>query len=272
MYLVTGATGTVGRPVVDGLLAAGAPVRALSRDPATAGLPAGAEVARTDTMPLDGVTAMFLNPAVVWGGAESLLKRAAEHGVARIVLLSSSAALDEDPANAIGAHHRALERQVEESGLAWTFLRPGAFSANTRQWAGQVRAGDVVRAPYGRAQVAPVHEKDIAAVAVRALLDEQLTGTRPVLTGPESLSQADQVRLIGEAVGRPLRFEEIPPETARERMVGGGVPAPIADTLMRMFAAFVDRPADVSPDVERITGRPAATFARWAADHVADFR
>lgn len=272
MYLVTGATGTVGRPVVDGLLAAGVPVRALSRDPATAGLPAGVEVARTDAMPLGGVTAMFVNPAVAWNGVAALLKRAADHGVERIVLLSSAATLDDDPANAIGAHHRELERQVEESGLAYTFLRPGAFSANTRQWAGQIRAGDVVRGPYGRAQVAPVHERDIAAVAVRALLDDGLTGARPVLTGPESLSQADQVRLIGEAVGRPLRFEEIPAETARERMVGGGVPEPIADTLLRMFARFVDRPAEVSPDVERITGRPAAPFARWAADHVADFR
>lgn len=271
MYLITGATGTVGRHVVDGLLAAGAPVRALSRDPDTAGLPAGAEVVRTDAMPLDGVTALFLNPAVVWGGAEPLLKKAAEHGVARIVLLSSAATLDDDPANAIAVRHRDLERQVEESGLAWTFLRPGAFCANTLQWAGQIRAGDVVRAPYGRAQVAPVHEKDIAAVAVRALLDAGLAGERPVLTGPESLSHAEQVRLIGAAIGRPLRLEEIAPEVAREQMVRGGVPGPVADTLLRMFAGSVDRPAAVSPDVERITGRPAATFAQWAADHAADF-
>jgi uncharacterized protein YbjT (DUF2867 family) len=272
MFLVTGATGNVGRPVVEGLVAAGAEVRALSREPASAGLPAGVEVAATDALPMDGVTALFLNPAVVWGSAEALLKKARDHGVRRVVLLSSAAAFDTDPGNAIAVHHRELEQEIEASGLEWTFVRPGAFSSNTLQWAGQIRAGDVVRAPYGRAAISPIHERDIADVSVQALLRDDLVGARPLLSGPESLNQVDQVRLIGEAIGRTLRFEEVPHEAAYAQMVERGMPPRIATTLLKMFADFEDGVADVSTEVERITGGPARTFAAWAADHAGDFR
>jgi uncharacterized protein YbjT (DUF2867 family) len=272
MILVTGATGNVGRHVVDALVDAGAEVRALSRDPGTAGLPKSVEVAETDALRLDGVTALFLHPAMVRKGAGALLKKAADEGVRRIVALSSAAALDDDPGNAIAVHHRTLEQEIEESGLQWTFVRPGAFASNTLQWAEQIRSSGVVRAPYGRAGIAPVDERDIADVAARALLNDDLVGARPVLTGPESVTQIEQVRLIGEAIGRPLRFEEITPEVAREKMVGGHMPPAAADTLLRMMADFEDRPAEVSPAVEQITGRPPRTFAHWAADHAGDFR
>lgn len=272
MFLVTGATGNVGRPVVEGLVAAGAEVRALSRDPASAGLPSGVEVAASDALPMDGVTAIFLNPAVVWGSAEALLKKARDHGVRRVVLLSSAATLDDDPGNAIAVSHRKLEQEVEKSGLEWTFLRPGAFSSNTLQWAGQIRAGDVVRAPYGRAVLSPIHERDIADVSVRALLRDDLVGARPRLSGPESLSQLDQVRLIGEAIGRPLRFEEVPHEAAHAQMVERGMPPEVATTLLKLLAGSEGGVAAVSPEVERVTGSPARTFASWAVDHAGDFR
>lgn len=272
MILVTGATGNVGRHVVDALVDAGAEVRALSRDPGTAGLPEGVEVTETDALRLEGVTALFLHPAMVRGGAGALLKKAADEGVRRIVALSSAATLDDDPDNAIAVHHRTLEQEIEESGPQWTFVRPGAFASNTLQWVAQIRSSGVVRAPYGRAGIAPVDERDIADVAARALLSDDLVGARPILTGPESVTQIDQVRLIGEAIGRPLRFEEVTPEAAREKMVGRHMPPAVADTLLRMMADFENRPAEVSPAVEQITGRPPRTFARWAADHADDFR
>ncbi|MCW2947007.1 MAG: hypothetical protein JWR24_3724 [Actinoallomurus sp.] len=272
MILVTGATGNVGRHVVGGLVEAGADVRALSRDPSTADLPAGVEVAETGAFPLGGVTTLFLNPAVVGGGVGPLLKKAADEGVRRIVLLSSASTLDDDRDNAIAVRHRTLEREIEESRLEWTFLRPGAFASNTLQWAARIRSTGVVRAAYGRAGIAPIHERDIAHVAVRALLHDDLMGATPVLTGPQSVTLIDQVHIIGDAIGRSLRFEEMTPEVAREEMVAGHVPPAIADTLLGMFAAFEDRQADVSPDVETITGRPARTFAEWAADNAAAFR
>ena len=272
MILVTGATGNVGRQVVGGLVEAGAAVRALSRNPSTAGLPEGVEVAPTEELPMDGVTALFLNAAVVWRGPDALLKKAVEHGVRRVVLLSSAATQFDDPENMIGARHAALESAVEESGLEWTFIRPGAFATNTLGWAGQIRSEGVVRAPYGRSSMAPIHERDMADVAVRALLDDDLVGTRPVLSGPHSLTQIEQVRMIGDAIGRPVRFEELTPEEAREAMAGGPTPAPFVDTLLRMLAANEGRQVEVSPEVEKITGRPARTFAQWAADHADDFR
>ncbi|MGP3940169.1 NAD(P)H-binding protein [Streptomyces sp. 6N106] len=275
MFVVTGATGNVGGYVVKELADAGAEVLALTRDPEAARLPKGVRAARTEEMPLDGATALFLNPAVVWQvGSEKILERAKESGVRRIVMLSSSSVLEDlDPhTNPIGVRHRALEDEVEATGLEWTFVRPGGFAANSLQWVGQIKAGDVVYGPYAGAQMAAIHEADMGAVAARALLADDLVGQTPELTGPESLSFADQVRIIGEVVGRPLRYEEIPPEAARERMVGDFLTPEMADSLLRVFAELVDRPQEVSPEVERITGRPGRTFAQWVEDHVADFR
>jgi uncharacterized protein YbjT (DUF2867 family) len=271
MILVTGATGSVGRPVVDELVRAGGKVRALSRTPATARLPSGVEVASTAELPLDGISAVFVNPAVFWDGPGELLARAAEHGVRRIVLLSSLAAAYDEPGNVIGRHHLEVEREIEASGLEWTFVRPGAFASNTLAWAAQIREAGIVRGPYAASHLSPIHERDIAAVAARALLTDDLVGTKPLLTGPESLTQADQARLIGEAIGRPVRYEEIPPEAAREAMLSGSIPPGVVDSLLRMQAEGVGRPADVSPEAERITGRPGRTFAEWAVDHAADF-
>ncbi|AQW52786.1 NAD(P)H-binding protein [Streptomyces violaceusniger] len=275
MFVVTGATGNVGGYVVKELADAGAEVLALTRDPEAARLPEGVRAARTEEMPLDGATALFLNPAVVWQvGTEKLLERAKQSGVRRIVMLSSSSVLqDLDPhTNPIGVRHRALEDEVERTGLEWTFVRPGAFAANALQWVDQIKAGDVVYGPYAGAQMAAIHEADMGAVAARALLADDLVGQTPELTGPESLSFADQVRIIGEVVGRPLRYEEIPHEAARERMAGGFLTPEMADSLLRVFAELVDRPQAVSPEVERITGRPGRTFAQWVEDRVAAFR
>ncbi|MFF8971298.1 SDR family oxidoreductase [Streptomyces sp. NPDC014995] len=276
---MTGATGNVGRHVVDQLLAAGAAVRALTRNPAGARLPAQAEVAGGDlTRPetvepaLKGVSALFLFPAP--GTAGPVLRAARESGVRRVVLLSSSAVEfgTEGADNAIVAYHKEIERQVEESGLEWTFVRPGAFAVNTLQWAPQIRAGGVVRGPYAEAEMAPIHERDIADVATRALLTDGHAGAKYLLTGPESLTQAEQARRIGEAIGRPVRYEELAPDVAREQMIRNQVPADFADMLLSFQAGLVGVPAEVSATVEEVTGHPARTLGQWAADHAADFR
>jgi uncharacterized protein YbjT (DUF2867 family) len=268
MFLVTGATGNVGRHLVGELLCAGAKVRALTRDPATARLPSGAEVARTDAMPLDGVTSVFINPAVFWAGLGDVLDRARDHGVRRVVLLSSAAALSDDPGNAIAVHHRELEAAVEATGLEWTFVRPGEFATNALAWEATIRAGEPVREPYSDALSAPIHERDIAAVAGRALLSDALVGAKPVLSGPEALTHPQMVEIIGRAAGLPARFEEISPEQARAEMLSRPyMREGIVDTLLGMRAQAVGRDVEISPEVERITGRPARTFTEWAADH-----
>ncbi|MCP3821472.1 NAD(P)H-binding protein [Streptomyces sp. A3M-1-3] len=279
MLLVTGATGNVGRHVVDQLLTSGEAVRALSRNPAAAQLPAGVEVVggdlnRPETVEpaLKGVSALFLFPAP--GAAGPVLRAAREHGVRRVVLLSSSAVefSSESADNAVVAYHREIERQVEESGLEWTLVRPCGFAVNTRQWAPQIRAGDVVSGPYAGAEMALIHERDIADVAAQALLTDRHVGAKYVLTGPESLTQAEQARRIGMAVGRPVRYEQVPPDVAREQMIQSRIPADFVDMNLTFLAELVGVPTEISPAVEQITGHPARTFDQWAADHADDFR
>src|SRR6185312_2807463 len=98
-----------------------------------------------------------------------------------------------------------IEQAIEESGLEWTFLRLEVPASNALQWAmdvpEQVKAGDVVRGPYGEAAGSPIHEADIAAVGVVALTSAAHVGAMYRLTGPESLTHHEQVRIIGEAIG-----------------------------------------------------------------------
>ncbi|HET7233365.1 MAG TPA: NmrA family NAD(P)-binding protein [Longimicrobium sp.] len=278
--LVIGATGTIGREVVAQLLAAGVPVRALSRHPEHAALP-GAEVVSGDlTLPgtLDaavrGVETVFLvwtAPAASVAGAIQAIARQAR----RIVFLSSPHQTPHpffQQPNPIAALHAAIEREIEAAGLASIILRPGMFASNAGGWwAPQVREGGVVRWPYAAAASAPVDERDIGAVAALVLRDERHAGAQYVLTGPESLTHAEQVAIIGEVTGRPLRYEEMEPAEFRRVMAERGAPA-VADMLLNAWSASVGLPAYVTPTVAEVTGRPPRTFRQWAADHADAFR
>jgi uncharacterized protein YbjT (DUF2867 family) len=275
---VTGATGRVGRAVVSELLGAGVPVRALSRRPAEAGLPAAVEVVAGDlTVPesldagLQGAGAVFLLWTAPPVTAPAVIERIASH-VPRVVFLSSPHQTPHpffQQPNRMAAFHAEVERLIAASGLASTILRPGMFASNTRLWwASQIQQGDVVRWPYGAAETAPVDERDIAAVAARALTDDGHEGGDYVLTGPESLSQAEQVSVIGDAIGRRLRFEELSPDEFRRAMAEYG---PVADMLLAAWHAALGLPAFVTSTVADITGSPARTFRQWAADHADAF-
>lgn len=168
--------------------------------------------------------------------------------------------------------YAALERRIRGSGLRWTFLRPGGFAANTLMWADQIRAGGVVRWPCGAAGRSLIDERDIAAVAVRVLTGEGHDGEAYHLTGPETLTQETQVRIIGEVVGRDVRWEEITPEEGRDALLAAGWPPSFAEGAPAAWAAMVDTPEPVTDTVERITGRPARTFRAWVADHADAFR
>ena len=123
--------------------------------------------------------------------------------------------------NPVLALRTEIERLIETSGRQWTFLRPGMFATNALHWwAPRIRAGsDVVRWPYAAAPTAPIHERDIAAVAVRALCEDGHAGAEYVLTGPQSLTQFEQISTIGDVIGRSLRMEEISPEDAKHELL-----------------------------------------------------
>ena len=280
--LVIGATGNVGGQVVSQLAGEGAAVRAFVRDPDHAGLPAGVEAVRGDLSEpktleaaLEGVGSVFL----VWPffsaeGAPSVVEAIAKHA-RRVVYLSSEGVRDgaEEQADPINGFHADIESLIERSGLAWTFLRAAGLAANALGWAEEIRSGgDVVREPHGAAARSPIHEHDVAAVAVRALTEDGHGGQKYVLSGPEVLTKAEQVRVIGEAIGRPLRFEEVPAEVARQEWIAAGLPPAAVDGIFGAHARFVAEPEPVTATVEEITDEPARTFRRWALDHAGEFR
>jgi len=284
VVLVTGATGRVGRLVVDELLRAGASVRALTRRPENAALPAGVEIVAGDfTVPdsldsaLDGAVAVFFVWTAAPATAPAVVARFAAHQSPlprRVVYLSSPHQTPHpffQQPNPMRGLHAEIERLLAATSLGVTVIRPGMFASNARHWwAPQLRDGDVVRWPYAAAETAPVDERDIAAVAARALLDGQHAGGDYVLTGPESLSQAAQIGAIGDAIGRSLRFDELSPDEFR-RETAGTWPGGVAEMLLAAWQAALGRPAFVTSAVQEILGSPPRTFHRWAADHAAAF-
>jgi uncharacterized protein YbjT (DUF2867 family) len=279
MIMVTGATGTVGREVVKLLLAEDAKPAAVTRDPAAAVFAdgvrtVGGDPSRPQTLAsaLDGVEALLLSPRAVGGASAELLALAAEHGVRRVVVLSAVTVEYGGGYRRFAEEFEAVETAAKASGLQWTFLRCADFAANALAWAPQIRATGVVRGTYGDAATSAIHQRDIAEVAVRALLDPVHAGRAYAITGPESLTQHDKARLIGQAIGRELTFEEIPPERLRQALLAQGLPEDVPDRVIGYAAACLKQPGPTTDTVEQLLGRPALTFATWAAEHAAAFR
>jgi uncharacterized protein YbjT (DUF2867 family) len=279
--LVTGATGRVGRGVVGELLEAGVPVRALTRRSAAAAmLPAGVEVITGDlTVPesldagLRGAGAVFLVWTAPPATAAAVVERLAAC-VRRVVFLSSPHQTPHpffQQPNPMALLHADIERLIATTGLESTIIRPGMFASNALfWWAAAIRATGVVRWPYGAAETAPVDDRDVAAVAARTLYQDGHAGGDYVLTGPESLSQAEQVSIIGDALGRRIRFQELSPEEFRSQTEGSW-PRPAVDMLLAAWAATMGRPAFVTPTVSGILGTVPRPFRQWAADHATAF-
>jgi len=185
--VVTGATGNVGRPLVEELVAAGAEVRAVSRHPESAGLPAEAKVVDTAAAAIPGASAVFINSRALGDEMASAVRQAQREGVTRLVALSAINADDDfsrQPSRYRGDRNKEADHLVAESGLEWVSLRPSVFATNfAGMWAPQIRAGDVVNGPYAAASSAPIVERDIAAVAAHALLSDELVKQRIPLTG-----------------------------------------------------------------------------------------
>ncbi|MFI8005035.1 SDR family oxidoreductase [Streptomyces sp. NPDC086010] len=270
--LVTGATGTVGRQVVAELLARGHVVRALSRNPDAASLPAGVEVVRGDlTDPdsvapaLDGVTGLHL---ITFGGpyftpletGPRLLQLARAAGVARVTVLHGGGpSLVEDAVRA-------------QDGMAWTVLMPVEFMANALEWAGGIRDSDAVREPFVSRLSAMVHEGDIGAVAAVALTEDGHAGQEYVLTGPQLLTVGDKVAVLAAARGREIALTELTEDQAVARWRAAGLPEQVIGFLIEAYGNTPAVGRTVVDTVEKVTGLPARGFDRWAEEHVAAFR
>lgn len=264
MILVTGATGNIGGAVVEALRAAGAPVRAVSRSGRDGTVKA--DLNDASTIPLDGVEAMFF----MSGYAPELFTAAREAGVQRAVLLSGSSADGGDRANAISRYMMDSEDALKASGLAYTILRPNFFFSNTFQWLPQLRDGDVIRECFPGAASSGIDPADVGAVAAAALTSDGHAGETYRLTGPEVLHHADRVRLLGEALNRPLTFEPYSDDEARVEL-SKTMPPEYVDGFMAFYVTGTLDESQVLPTVEEITGRPPRSFAQWAAEHAAAF-
>lgn len=278
MYLVTGATGNVGSELVRALSAAGEPVRALVRDRAAA-LPDGVQpvtgdLDRPDTLrpALDGVRGVFVLPG--YRDMTGLLGVIRGAGVERVALLSGSSAGGGDLTNAVSRYMIRSEEAVRESGVPATILRPSGFMSNTLRWVPQLQAGDLVRDAFPDVRVAMIDPADIAAVAALALTSGEHGGeTSRVyrLSGPQSLLPADRVRILGEVLGRPLRFEGQPDDEARAEM-SRAMPPEYVDAFFRFYADGELDESPVLPTVQELTGHEPRAFEQWARAHADQFR
>ncbi len=204
------------------------------------------------------------------GGAGAAPARKA--GVEHVVLLSSSTVLyPEAEPNPIARTHIAVERAVAESGLDWTFVRPGYFATNTLRW-GSIRAERVLRTAFPEATASLVHERDIAAIATRALLDDAHRGAAYPVLGAGPLTAREQVAVIAEALGEPVRLDEVDVDTYRDELLTQ-LPEFLVERLVQTGGEVPQLPAELGTDaVAEVVGRPPLTFTEWAHDHAADFR
>jgi uncharacterized protein YbjT (DUF2867 family) len=243
-------------------------------------LPADVEVVAGDlTEPdsldpaLHGVRSVFLLWTAPPATAAAVVERL-ESDQRRVVFLSSPHQVPHpffQQPNPMARMHAEIERLIAAARVDSTFIRPGMLASNAQFWWGPaIRGGDQVRWPYGAAETAPVDERDVAAVSARTLYEDGHTGGDYVLTGPESLSQAEQVRVIGDVLGRRIQFQELTPDEFR-RETANTWPAPVVEMLLTAWGATMGRPAYVTSTVAEVVGAPARTFRQWVADHADAF-
>ncbi|WP_309146557.1 MULTISPECIES: NAD(P)H-binding protein [unclassified Curtobacterium] len=277
MILVTGASGNVGGAVLTTLIAAGAAVRASSRSPRPGQFSDEGEVVSLDldapeTFPhaLDGVDKVFLyaRPET----AADFAAAARDAGVEHVVVLSSasviSASTGSDP---IAEQHRAVEKAVQESGLGWTFVRPGYYASNMLRWQ-SIRTRRELRTAFPNAVSSPVHERDIAEVAAASLLDDTQRGKAHAVLGPGPSTVRQQVAAIAHALDEAVDLVEIDTDTYRTELLTQ-LPPFVVDRVIEAQGNMPMLPAGLAADaVESLLGRPPLTIETWAQDHVQDFR
>lgn len=279
MILVTGATGNVGGELAAQLVQSGHAVRLFTRDAAKLAAWKGrAEIAtgsydqpETFARAAAGVQAIFLmNSGLRSDAFQQLVDVAKQQGVKRVVMLSTLFA--RDSASEIGVRHKTQEDILRASGLECAFLRPGGFMSNTYQWIDSIRSEGVVYNALGEGKFPPIAPEDIAAVAAKALTAPTLAQEMYEMTGGELVTVRDQVAALSRVLNKPLECRDVPVEHAVENLIRGGLPPAVAASVGKSFEAVRQgKGANILDTVEKITGRPATTFAAWAEKHAARF-
>jgi uncharacterized protein YbjT (DUF2867 family) len=281
MIVVTGATGNVGRSLVRSLAAAGRQVTATSRSISAADVPQGvrhhpADLTDPDTLrpAFDAADALFLQnggPSAHLLDPHAILDVAKAAGITRVVLLSSQGAATRPESASHGGTARAIEDAVKQSAPDWTILRPSGFDSNAYAWAESVRTRRVVAAPFADVGLPMIDPVDIAEVAAATLRGDGHAGRIYELTGPALVTPRQAAQAIGDALGEPVRLDELTRAEARAQMLQF-MPGPVVDTTLDILGTPTPAEQRVGPDAEQLLGRRPRTFADWARDHTAAFR
>lgn len=281
MIAVTGATGSIGAEVARLLIEANQKVRVLVRNPDKLGGLKGrvdavqADLMEPKTLPaaFAGATKAFVLVASIQDiptAAGAIFKAAESAGVKHVVFISSGT-IGIKPAVTIGNWHLEGERLLQATSMAWTMLRPNNFASNSLRWVGQIKSQGMVFAPHPEHQSAVIDPRDIAAVAARALSSPGHEGKTYVLTGPEMLSGTEQVAILGKALGKTLRLQQVPEAGARAGMLKAGVVEAVADGVIELTRPGHTQEQPLTTTVADVIGRPARSYEQWVRDHAAAF-
>lgn len=281
--LVTGATGTVGAHVVRELRGRGVATRAFVRDPDRARqlLGAGVELATGDfadpgslARALEGTDRLFLACANVPDQVAyecAAIDAAAAAGTRLLVKLSGPRA-DVGSPLVFERWHGAIERHLAGSGVPAVLLHPSAFMTNLLAYAEPVARDGVLPAPAGQARVSYVDPRDVAAAAAAVLDAGGPAGRSYTLTGPEAVTFDRIAADLAAALGRPVRYVDVPDGAARAAMVAAGLPPMVADAIVAVFGSYrAGAMARTTGAVRELTGREPGSVARFARDHAALF-
>jgi uncharacterized protein YbjT (DUF2867 family) len=279
MILILGATGTVGAEAVKSLKAKGISVTAASRDPQKAeaqlGVPAVAwnfERPELCGQIMQGVDTLFLmSPPGIDKELEyglQTVKAAKAAGIRKIVKLSAIGVQDQPD-----SPHRQVELAVEEAGFEWTFLRPSFFMQNCNEnFLPSIKYDGGLFLPAGEGRTGFVDARDVGAVAAEALASEAFVGQGLTLTGLEALTYSEVASILGQNIGKTVRYVDIPPEQFKKALLAAGVPERYCDVMNMLFgfvrAGYV---ATVTDELTKILKRPPTTFAQYARDYAQAF-
>jgi uncharacterized protein YbjT (DUF2867 family) len=283
MILVTGSTGLIGNEVLRRLSQAGVAARALARDMKKARQMSGVtwvsgDLSKPGTLPeaFEGVKTLFLLTHYLEDMVElqhNAVAAARAAGVNHVVKVSAFAASDHSKAP-IGRWHHQVEKELEKSGLAWTFLRPHHFMQNLLGQAEYVIKEGVIYSASGDGKIPYVDGRDVSAVAIVTLTTPGHFGKKYVLTGPEAISYRQAAEIIAAVIGKPVRFVDESPDQARARRVREGLPPAVIESALAIAAyqRAGGKTVTITSTIADLTGRPPRTVAEFVHEHASSFR